>query len=194
MRERFPQAHASPPGETFPVLTPVECFTPDLFPEGALSEVIGTGLGMLVAHLLEREKGVDFPELVLVDSDCFDPASFSTDACSRLLWVRCATTGEMLKATDLLVRDGNIPFVLLDTCGIDSRELRRLPTAIWWRLKLAAETTNCRLVVLSLQPHVPCASLRIALEARLSLEDFDHPRRGLLERLEVTREKERRLG
>ncbi|GAA5482163.1 hypothetical protein [Haloferula sargassicola] len=194
LRERFPQAHAIVhPSSSIPSS---EAFSPDAFPPGAISEVIGSGLGMLVAHLLgEPEDHAGFPEFVLVDgSDAFDPASFTADACSRLLWVRCRDAEKMLKAADLLVRDGNVPFVLLDTCGIDRRELARLPASVWWRLKLAAEKNACRLVVMSARPQVPCATLRLSLNHRLELDDFDRPRRELRDRLEVTRERERRSG
>lgn len=200
LREKFPQAHASVPvteARSSARIGPMtEPFAPHLFPIGAISEVIGAGTGMLMASLLgEPEKSVDFPEFVLIDGgDGFDPASFSPGACSRLLWVRCREAEEMLKSTDLLVRDGNVPFVLLDTCGIDPRELRRLPASVWWRLKLAAESNGCRLVVMSIHAQVPCAAVRLAMNARLELADFDLPRQELLRRLSVTRERERRSG
>jgi hypothetical protein len=41
----------------------------------------------------------------------------------------------MLKAADLLVHDGNLPFVLLDATGVARRDLNSLPAAAWWRLK-----------------------------------------------------------
>lgn len=196
LREKFPQAHSPIPSSDLSPPPSGEAFSPDVFPAGAISEVIGSGLGMLVAHLLgEPEEHVEFPEFVLVDGgDHFDPSSFSSGACSRLLWVRCLEARQMLKAADLLVRDGNVPFILLDTCGIDSRELRRQPASVWWRLKLAAEGNACRLIVMSTHPQVPCAALRLSLNHRLELEDFDRPRRELLERLEIIRERERRSG
>ncbi len=198
LREKFPQAHASdlPPDQGLPSAPPAERFHPGLFPAGAISEVIGSGLPLLLAALIDdTETTAALPDFILIDGrDQFDPASFTAAACSRLLWVRCRETGEMLKAADLLVRDGNVPFVLLDTCGIDRRELTRLPASVWWRLKLSAEARSCRLVVMSARPQVPCASLRLALNARLGLEDFDRPRCELLERLELTRERERKSG
>ena len=124
----------------------------------------------------------------------FDPASFTPEACSRLVWVRCGTATEMLKATDLLVRDANIPFVLLDTCGIGRRELSGIPASAWWRLKLAAGAGNCRLVVMSPVAQVPCAAVRVALNGRLGLEDFELPRRDLVSRLRAVPERVKRVN
>jgi hypothetical protein len=63
---------------------------------------------------------------------------------------------------------------------------------VWWRLKLAAEASGCRLVVMSAAPQVPCAAVRVALTARLGLEDFEVPRRELVGRMRVGEERRRR--
>jgi len=193
LREKFPEAHAALPviAEEPP---PEQPFDPSLFPTAAISEVVGSGVGMLVAGLLgDPAECAALPDFVLVDGgDGFDPASYSAQACSRLLWVRCRTAEEMLKAADLLVRDGNVPFVLLDTCGIARRDLQALAGSLWWRLKLAAEGSGCRLVVMSSFPQVPCAAVRVALTASLGLEDFELPRRDLVGRMRVGAERRRK--
>lgn len=159
------------------------------FPVGAITEVTpggqGAGLWLVVAGLLgEPEEVSPHPELVLVDgADGFDPASFTGNACSRLLWVRCHSAMDMLKATDWLVRDGNVPVVLLDATGLLRRDLVALPASGWWRLKQGAEHSGCRLVVLAPFPLVASASLRLALSADLTLGDFDCGRDELLQRL-----------
>lgn len=195
LREKFPQAHGVrvEVGDEVAVERP---FEPGFFPAGAISEVLGSGVGMLVAGLLgEPAACAALPDFVLVDGgDGFDPASYSAAACSRLLWVRCRGVAEMVKAADLVVRDGNVPFVLLDSCGISRRELQGVAAALWWRLKLAAEATGCRVVVMSAAAQVPCATLRVALNARLGLEDFERPRRELIGRLRVLPEKRRGAG
>ena len=79
--------------------------------------------------------------MVLVDgADGFDPGSFSSDACEKLLWVRCRCAMEMIKAADLLVHDGNMPFVLLDAMGLDRRDLGKVPSSAWWRLRAGRGT------------------------------------------------------
>jgi hypothetical protein len=191
LREKFPAAHGfagvpEPAGEISK--TPFEIAT---FPAGAISEIVpaaeGGGLSLWIAGLLgQPEEAAELPKFVLVDGgDHFDPASYTAAACSQLLWVRCAKVREALKAADLLVRDGNVPFILLDLCGLPMKELRSIPAAAWWRLKQLSEKTACRLVVMTASPLVPCASLRLSLSTKLTLSDFDLPRNELLARVEA---------
>lgn len=189
LREKFPQAHGlrAEPEISRPA---ADIFSAEAFPLGAISEVIpagpGAGLMLLVAGLLGDPQEVSpHPEMVLVDgADGFDPSSFTGKACSKLLWIRCGTAHQMLKAVDLIVRDGNLSFVLLDTTGLPRRDLAALPASAWWRLKQSAEGKGCRVVVLAHFPLVPCAGLRLTLTAELSLRDFDCPREELLQRLQ----------
>ncbi|WP_035615782.1 hypothetical protein [Haloferula sp. BvORR071] len=196
LREKFPQAHAAslmtPAGKT----DAGQSFDPAFFPPGAISEALGSGLSLLIAGLLgEPEEVAPLPDFILVDGgDQFDPASFTPEACSRLVWVRCGTAMEMLKTTDLLVRDANIPFVLLDTCGISRRELSGIPASAWWRLKLAAGASSCRLVVMSPVAQVPCAAVRVSLNGKLGMEDFAVPRRDLVARLRMVSERMKRAN
>jgi len=188
LREKFPQAQVAwtEPEEQEKPATP---FEPEAFPAGAISEVLPVGglggLGLMVARLLgEPEERSALPDFILVDGgECFDPASYTEAACSRLLWVRCRTGLELMKAADLLIRDGNVPFVLLDLCGLPKEELRQLRSSAWWRLRQAAEKNCCRVVVMSPYPQVPCATLRLRLSGSLGLEDFARPRRELTGRL-----------
>jgi hypothetical protein len=197
LREKFPQAHALH-ADHQPVAPQGKPFHAETFPVGAISEVVPAdpvaGLTLLIAGLLgEPEETSPHPELVLVDgADSFDPGSFSGTACSKLLWVRCRSAVEMIKAADLLVHDGNVPFVLLDSTGLVRRDLSALPASAWWRLKQTVERTGGRLVVMASFPLVPCAALRLSLSAGLSLRDFDSPRDELLDRLQAQSEGLRR--
>lgn len=159
------------------------------FPAGVLTEVTGMGAGWVVAALLEEaedEPGV--PELVLVDgADGFDPASFSARVCARLLWVRCRKSAlEMVKAADWVVRDGNVPQVVVDATGLDRRELAQVPASAWWRLRQDAERTGCRLVVVAAARLVPAAGRRWRATAAWRLDDLTATHRELLARLRVT--------
>ncbi len=189
LREKFPRAHGLRSStEDRPEAVELS-FRLESFPAGAISEVIpagpAAGLSLLVAALLGNPpEESPHPELVLIDgADGFDPASFTGAACSRLLWVRCSSVTETLKAVDLLVRDGNVPFVLLDVCGLPRRELAEIPASSWWRLRQLAGRSGVRLVVLALFSIVPGASLRLRVSADLSLRDWDVPRAELLTRM-----------
>lgn len=196
LREKFPQAMAFRPqddeaqaarertphaGKTLTLL--------DEFPAGAISEVAAAGpaagLALVIACLLGESEAVGGPPaMVLVDgADGFDPASFSGPACARLLWVRCHSGLEMIKAADWLVHDGNVPLVVLDATGLVQRELQALPAAAWWRLKLGAEQSGCRLVVLAPQRLVTAAQVRLRWSADLQIEDFDGRREDLWSRM-----------
>ncbi|MES2658345.1 MAG: hypothetical protein V4689_06990 [Verrucomicrobiota bacterium] len=191
LRKKFPQAHAYAPLQDNSGEVTGRPFEVSTFPAGAISEIIPSaqcgGLSLWIAGLLANpEEASEFPKFVLVDGgDAFDPVSHTAAACSQLLWVRCSKVHEALKAADLLVRDGNVPFVILDLCGLPVAALRSIPASAWWRLKLLCETGACRLVVLSPSPLVPCASLRLELSARLTLRDFDLPRNEILPRVEA---------
>ena len=110
LREKFPEAHGmrAEPKVLAPQQKP---FHVDTFPFGAISEVVPAGpvagIQLLVAGLLgEPDEVSPQPEMVLIDgADGFDPKSFADAACSKLLWVRCRSALEMVKAADLLVHD-----------------------------------------------------------------------------------------
>lgn len=189
LREKFPQAHGP---ATVPVASgevAEKPFEVSYFPAGAISEIVpsadGCGISLWIAGLLaEPEEVPEFPKFVLVDGgDGFDPASHTAAACSQLLWVRCRKVQEVLKAADLVVRDANIPFVMLDLCSLPAASLRTIPSSAWWRLKQLCETGACRLIVMSPSPLVPCASLRLTLTGSLALTDFDLPRQVILQRV-----------
>lgn len=188
LRTQFPQAHAARLDETNGADTSanVPLFSdPSTFPAGALSEIVPDGpspvLGLLISEILGSPGKVSaFPEILLIDADNFDPASHPPEACSRLLWVRCHDALTLLKAADLLLRDGNLPFILLDLSGFAMRELRGLPASSWWRLKQLAGSTAARVLILSSFPLVPCADLRLSLSTALSLDAFDLPRTDLV--------------
>lgn len=199
LRERFPEAHGvglAGRMESAAEAGGEEVLTLDGLVAGELVEVVSAGpaggLGLWMAGLLDgaADAGGGAPAVVLVDgADGFDPSSHSGEACSRLLWVRCGSALEMVKAADLLVRDGNVPVVLVDAGGLGAEELRGLPASAWWRLKQAAEGSGCRLVVMASWPLVPCAGRRLVISADLELEDFERTGDELRGRLRVVPER-----
>ena len=100
----------------------------DGLPKGGIAELhcVQHGGALAVAQLLaaaHRRKD----RVVLIDgADGFDLASVEPAALTRLLWVRCRSAVEAVKAADLLLRDGNLPFVLLNLRGCS--DAVRLPS------------------------------------------------------------------
>jgi len=213
LREKFPAAHGpgSPPGAGPVGLPAASCpdGSPDLptdslpssldlrhFPQGAITEISpahpACGLSLFFAALLAgdssgRQPASPSSPLVLIDArDRFDPASFTPEACARLLWLRCRETRQALQAADLLLRDGNLPFVLLDLSALPARELRRIPTAAWHRLRQLAEGSACTLLALTPAPLVPRAALRLTLTREFSLQHLELSRDELFSSLQST--------
>lgn len=156
---------------------------------GAVGEIVAeplsSGLGLMVSSLIEgNDEAVRRPVALVDGSDAFDPRDVSREARGRLLWARCRTVEQALRVTDLLLRDGNMPRVLLDLAFCQKSALRRLPLGVWHRLKLLAEQGGGACVVLSSFALVPGSHWRLFLEKPLTLESLDQPREILLSSLQ----------
>jgi hypothetical protein len=193
LREKFPGArHGVPRGDASPIGERSDFRKPENFPRRAVTEVtpthVASGLSLFLAGLLETgDSPSPFPEMALLDG-CgnFDPGSFTTPARSRLLWARCETIHQTFQAADLLLRDGNIPLILMDLVSFPINELRRIPGSSWHRLKQLCESTDSALLALTPLTLIPCAKFRLALQSNFQLRDLDCSRAELLDRLEAT--------
>ena len=188
LRERFPEAHlAKPP-------PPAVSASPRLpaFPTGALSELSpagpASGLSLVLAELLAEPDDTPNSQspipnsqpLALIDGrDSFDPASYGSPSCSRLLWIRCRHAGESLRCTDLLLRDGNLPRLVLDLQLTPLEELRKIPTSSWYRLRNLARQSGSTLLIFTPTPFIPCAALQLTFDSRFSLHDLEDAREEL---------------
>ncbi len=200
LRRKFPAAHAKstlfqPTADTPSLRSPAP-LSPASFPPGAISEIVaGTpscGLSLVLAALLEAMPsenpdssfGSHPSPLVLIDArDRFDPDCFPAAQCARLLWVRCRETPHALEAADLLVRDANLPRIVLDLAALPERELRRIRRPVWHRFRQLAAERGPALIVLSPAPTVPCAALRLTLASRFTLDHLTLSRPHALLRL-----------
>ena len=99
---------------------------------GAVTELCSTpvGGGLFLDRMLSKAREQrTFAALV----DCgqtFDPDSYAATTPPRLLNVFCTTAEQGVKVTDLLLRDGNLPLVLLDLQALpcaSSGAFRRAP-------------------------------------------------------------------
>jgi len=147
------------------------------FPKSAVSEAVmsvpSSGGQILLADLL-RTARKESRYLALVDgSDGFDPQTMDPELLPYLLWVRCGKVVQALRATDLLLRDGNIPMVVLDLRGNDRVEIARQPTTIWFRLQRVVEKSGAVLLILSERTQVASAAVRVAFTRSLSLEELE---------------------
>jgi len=136
---------------------------------GAVTEVTGSSSGVQVLHAAILQQAVEEGFHVgLIDgtgTSSFHPGDWPTTQLRRVLWVRCSDSAKAVKATDLLVRDGNLSVLILDLQGMSARELRKIPASTWHRFHRLMEERDSVLLVLTSQPMVEGAMTRIALES-----------------------------
>lgn len=178
LRERFPEAHRSKPEEVRDRLeTGIQALDQIGIGQRQITEIVSPGesrgAGLVFASLL-RTMAARNQHLALIDArDSFDPQSLGVEVCRWLFWVRCRETGNAMKAADWLLRDGNLPYVVLDFQQTPVREIRRLPSSGWHRLRALVEQTGTTLVVQTPERMIPSAHLRVTLEQDFDLDALD---------------------
>jgi hypothetical protein len=177
LSERFPTAAAKPAAVLRTGTPALDEPSGGGLPLGAITEVVSlqpsSGGQLLILKLLEvtrRQRS----RVALVDGiDTFDPRSHQPAGLEHLVWVRCRTLDETMHATDILAHDANLALVMLDLRGFTVPELRRVPASTWYRLQRAIERSDTVLLVLTTQPLVSSAVLRLNLCGTFTLADLD---------------------
>lgn len=154
---------------------------------GAVTEICGClGAGSLLLSALLQAAQQEREYAGLIDAGrSFDALDLPPAALERLLWVLCDGAQMAVKAADLLLRDGNLPLVLLDLQSLPLAQLRRIPASTWHRFQRIAEQGRAAFVVLTPRPMIEGARMRIAAERRWSLHDLTRRRQTLLQGLEL---------
>jgi hypothetical protein len=232
LTERFAQAHPAHLGSCSTLRTdPAETQTP-LRPTlstglpawdtqtgglrvGEVSEICGPsgGTSLVMDALLEAFSKADWPGAWVDTADTFEVQDWYPEQRERLVWVRCGgQISNALKATDLLLRDGNCSWVVLDlqngpriprpllsdpnasrvsSLGPPSPKTAsaqnpyRIPANHWHRFhRLVEQQGNC-LVVLSPWPLVESVRVRIATPWSVPIEALERPRPELRAALEL---------
>jgi len=170
LAEKYPAAERKPGGILPTGLAPVDAVEGGLR-RAALTELSGgSGAGALFIHAMLRAVSREKCLAALVDAArSFEPEGCAPSALTRLLVVLCEDAAQAVKAVDLLLRDGNLSLVLLDLQSAPLREIRRIHAGAWHRLQRLVEQTSSALVVLTPQPMVEGARVRIALNAQWTL-------------------------
>lgn len=187
LRARFPEAHAEHGHEVAAANSGLSCLDALGVGLGSITEIVGppagSGTGLLLASFLQREGTVTELTALVDGSDAFDPWSVPAEALERLLWVRCRKPEQAIRATDLLLRDGNIPLVLLDLQLHSLRAVQGLPSSVWHRLRLLAEKSGIRLCAFTPVRTVPCARTRMVVNHHFTLDDQYAARQNLAAQL-----------
>jgi hypothetical protein len=180
LSEHFPHAPASASTRLITGLSFLDQAIGGGLPKGAITELISSqisaGSASLIHALLETANR-DCYFIALIDGqDSFDPSPFGGPGNARLpnlLWVRCTKVLEAIKATDLLLRDGNFPLVIVDLVLNSLQELRKIPQSSWYRLQRLVEASPTACLVMSRHSMVTSAQLKIVLENSWTLETFE---------------------
>jgi hypothetical protein len=156
--------------------------------KGALTEIVSgknRGSSMLI-HALLRNAARENQIIALIDgSDSLDVTQIEEDVLSRLFWIRCRSAETSLKAADLVLRDGNLNFVLLDLNLNTEKQLRKIPATYWYRFQRLVESTGTVCVLLTPHPMVSPAQARIRLRPQYSIAALDRDFNELLAELKV---------
>jgi len=104
---------------------------------------------------------------------------------------------QALRIADLLLRDGNLPTVILDLQGCLESELRGIPNTIWFRLRNLAEQSGVRCLAFTPSPLVSSAALRVDLAqppSTIGLKALDDRRSDLQSRVQLEVLRDRRAS
>jgi hypothetical protein len=159
------------------------------FPKGALSEIIVSGASCGSATLIRAlvEQAARAHEIVtLIDgNDAFNATQPADEALTRLLWIRCRTAADAVKAADLVLRDNNLPLVLLDLKSNPEIQLRKIGAATWYRFQRLVEETGTACLVFTPRRMVAPAQARVCLHQPWTLPSLDHDGAEVLRELTV---------
>src|SRR5207244_13585338 len=177
LAQRFPHRAVTTVTRLFTGLPFLDQPTGGGLPRGALTELISprtsTGSASLI-HAFIHGAYRDSYFVALIDGrDSFDPCGLDNDFLRCLLWIRCSKASEAIKAADLLLRDGNFPFVIVDLVLNSPEELRKIPQTNWYRLQRLVELIPTACLVLTRYEMVGSAQLKLVLENSWNLETFE---------------------
>ena len=155
--------------------------------KSAITEVAGHGSGsggaLLLRALLRQTRHTGRLMGLIDGSDSFDPGGLDASVLSRLFWVRCKTADEALKAADILLRDRNLPLIVLDLKMNPAAQLRKISGATWYRLQRITRQSATAFMVLTPHPMIASAETRLILESRFTLDALPEDQTQLLAEL-----------
>jgi RecA/RadA recombinase len=176
LAERYPQhtgiqALCTPTG-----WPPLDSLLGGGLPKGAITQLLIPNVssgGAIVLHEIIEAMQDASRHVVLVDGkDCFEPSADHP----FLLWIRCQNAAQALKATDLILWDGNVPLTILDFKQNPDRELRKIPGPTWYRFQRIAEESRTSLLTITRHPIAKSAQATISTTHQLNIDDLSSQR------------------
>ncbi len=143
-------------------------------PTGGITEVVaeksGTGSAVFLRALVRQARAKGKPIALIDGLDSFDAATLEPAVLSQLLWVRCKTSDEAMKATDILLRDRNLSLVMLDLKMNPAAQLRKISSPTWYRLQRILRQTGMAFVVVTPFAMASSADVRLRLASQCALD------------------------
>ena len=175
--ERFPHPTVTTATHLFTGLSFLDQPAGGGLPRGAITELISprtsTGSASLIQALIHSAYRDNYFMALIDGRDSLDACSLDNDSLRCLLWVRCSKAFEVIKAADLLLRDGNFPLVVVDLVLNSPEELRKIPQTNWYRLQRLVEAVPTACLVLTRYEMVGSAQLKLVLENSWDLETLE---------------------
>jgi hypothetical protein len=141
-------------------------------PKGSITQLVIPHIsagGAIVLHEIIEAMHQHSQCVALIDGkNSFEP---STDY-PLLLWIRCQNVTQALKATDLVLRDSNLPLSILDFKQNSDAELRKIPGTTWYRFQRIIEESKSTLLTITRHPLVTSAQISISLTHQLRFNDL----------------------
>ncbi len=184
VEEKFPQAPLAPEAR---LLTGCSLFDAQGgLRRGSITEICGSAAGgqMVLSTLLDTALREGFFVGMIDGANAFNPADWSPAQLGRMLWVMAGQAETALKAADLLLRDGNLPVLLLDLQIVPMRQLNRIPASTWHRFQRVIEQSATILAVLTPEPMIEGAPTRIVTRMDVTLASMNRLRAQVWEQLE----------
>ena len=181
LAEKFPMPERKPSG-TIALGWPALDGPEGGLRRGAMTELCSavSGVGLFLHAVLETLCRENCFGAFIDAADTFDPGSYHPASMERLLWVRRIDATQAIKVVDLLLRDGNFTFLLLDLHGIPPEQLRRIPPSTWHRFQRLIESSPMAMTVFTPSPMVEAAQIRMALQHEMTLDAISTRRSDLL--------------
>ena len=146
-------------------------------PTGVLCEFVASapssGGQTVLLHLLEEARKERRFAALVDGANAFDPQTAPPALIEHLLWVRCRSVEQALRAADVLLRDENLGMVIVDLRDCAGWALKRTRSTVWYRLQRLAGRWEGTLVVFTPRPMIPSAQIRVAFAGRLSAVQCD---------------------
>ncbi|MEO5720037.1 MAG: hypothetical protein ABIR71_01030 [Chthoniobacterales bacterium] len=191
LAERFPSPRMAAQPRLTTGLPLLDSATNGGLAKGAITELsspqISAGSALLFYHLLEKATRERFFVALIDGRDSFDPTPCGQERLQHMLWLRCRQATEAVKAADLLLRDGNFPLVVLDLVLNPAEELRKIPSASWYRLQRLVEPAPTAFLVLTRRSMVSSAQWKLVLENSWRLPDLEREENAARLRIQVQR-------